>query len=158
MFNLDFFRKNKKYIKENLKKRDFDCDIIYFEKLDLEIKKNKNKIYRIQYKHNTISLFVKILKKNTINFKYLISETNLIKIKINEIKKKINEQEKECYLFLSLIPNTINNEVPIGNNENDNLEIRLFNGINKEKDKFRNDIENSNDYIDFNLSAKLTGS
>lgn len=158
MFNAEFFRQNKDSIKENLKKRNFYCDINNFQNLDFEIKKNKKINYKIQYKHNLISSLIEKFKKYSIKFNYLIFETINLKKKINEIKKKINEKECELEDFLSLIPNIINTKVPIGKNENDNLEIRIFKGRGLQNNKFINDLEGSSCYIDFDCSAKLSGS
>lgn len=158
MTDIEYFRKNSYFIQENLKKREFYYDITYFKKLDSKIKKIKNIIYKLQYKHNLISSLIKNLKKNSIKFNYLIKETIILKKNINEIKIKIKKNEKICEDFLSLIPNVLDKTVPFGKDEKDNIEIRIFkNNLNANK-KFENDLENSNKYIDFNLSAKLSGS
>jgi len=158
MIDIEILRSESEYVCRNLKKRGFDFNFFYFQDLDSKIRALKTKIYRLQYKHNLMSVLLKSLKLNFMRFDYLVFEIFALKNMISNKKSSLDILEKECRDFLSFMPNILHKSVPIGYNESDNLEIRLFSGSIVLSKNFINDLESSVHYIDFGVSAKLSGS
>ena len=158
MFDINYLRKNIKFISENLKLRGFILDSFYFLKIDNDIKILKTNIYKLQHKHKLMSFLVKELHKHLMCNDHLIKEISLLKIYIQKKKKILDELINDFSNFLLSIPNILDKSVPCSSNEINNLPIRSFNSTNFNKSFILNDLENNNTYIDFELAAKLSKS
>lgn len=161
MIDLYFFRNNSNYVIENLKNRGFVFNYDSFIKLDCKIRFLKTEIYVLQREHNVMSSFSKDFKCNVIFFKFLLLKIQFLKKNMSDKKSKLDFLFKEFSDFLSNIPNLLHQSVPIGNGPCDNLEIRTFINSNNISDNFNfnlvNDFEINSDYLDFDLSSKISG-
>jgi len=158
MLEINYLRKNFKYVYENLKLRGFDFDFIYFLKTDKKIKSLKTLIYKLQHKHKLMSSLVEKFYKYNIRNNYIINDIIILKNLISKMKKKLTDLENDLSKFILNMPNILDSTVCYGDNEKDNLEIRYFNRHGYNKNYILNDLESNNKYIDFELSAKLSSS
>ena len=122
MHNLKEIRKDFNTFKKSLKKRLIDIDLSKIEDLD---KKNRELIQKKETlekekkdisKSKDKSLFEKS-KEISLNLEKIIDQQKIVKKNLNNI--------------LSNIPNIPHNDVPIGKDENDNVEIKQFGKITK---------------------------
>lgn len=143
----------------NLVARKISFNTKFIIALDLKIKNQKKKLYKLQHKHNLISNFIKSLKKKNLSFTLLIYETLTLKQHIAWHKNYLIYLEKKLKFFLLSIPNTLDKSVPIGQTSCDNIELRLYEKLTNNKNKLYalKDIELNKNYIDFDLSAKISG-
>ena len=158
MIDIKKINANIKELTSCFNKRNFNFNYIFFSTFDLKIKIIKKKLYNIQHKYKFISQSINIFKNTGLNFYHLTREIIKIKVKIFELKEKLKYLEKKNLNFLSCIPNIIHKSVPIGITCINNIELRIF---KKNDDKYKESTKNfetNPKYIDFNLSAKISGS
>ncbi len=151
MHNLKEVRKNFKSFKESLKKRSFNIDFSKLENLD--------KINRefIQNKENLEKEKKEISKSKD---KSLFEKSKKISKEIENIVEKQNKIKFELDQILSNIPNIPHKDVPIGNDENDNVEISKFGKIPEFDFKpiSHYELGEKLNMLDFDQASKTTGS
>ena len=151
MHSIKEIRKINNTFKESLKKRFFEVDINKILKLD-----ESNRSY-IQEKEN-----LEKEKKDISKLKdqTLFERSKDISIKIEKIVKLQSKIKNELDEILSHIPNLPHSDVPIGKNENSNVEISKS-GIVPEfnfKPKSHYELGERLNMLDFDLASKTTGS
>ena len=151
MHNLKEVRKNFESFKESLKKRSVNIDFSKLEDLD---KKNRE---FIQEKEN-LEKEKKVISKS--KDKSLFEKSKKISKEIEEVVDKQNKVKLELDQILSNIPNIPHKDVPIGNNENDNIEISKSGKIPEFDFEPRSHYELGEKLgmLDFDLATKTTGS
>ena len=151
MHNLKEVRKNFESFKESLKKRSVNIDFSKLEDLD---KKNRE---FIQEKEN-LEKEKKVISKS--KDKSLFEKSKKISKEIEEVVDKQNKVKLELDQILSNIPNIPHKDVPIGNDENDNIEISKSGKIPEFDFEPRSHYELGEKLgmLDFDLATKTTGS
>ncbi len=151
MHNLKEVRKDFDSFKKSLEKRSVKIDFSYLENLDkenrkfIQMKENLEKEKKEISKSKDKSLFEKS-KKISIELEDIIDQQDRIKLELKEI--------------LSSIPNIPHQDVPIGKDENDNVEISKSGEIPKfdYKPKSHYELGEKLGMLDFDLATKTTGS
>ena len=132
--------KNKKYI---LDKKEF-----------LEIDQNRKNIIieteELQSKKNTISKDIGSFKAEGKNFENLSLEVEKINNFLKEKQELLIKAEENFYNFLLNVPNTLDENVPVGNSEKDNVIIKYSDNNNLEESK-------QGDFIDHSEIGKELG-
>ncbi len=151
MHNLKEVRKDFENFKKSLKKRSVNIDFSKLENLD---KKNRE---FIQTKENLEKEKKDISKSKD---KSLFEKSKKISKEIDTIVEKQNEIKSELEFILSSIPNIPNADVPIGKDENDNIEISKSGKIPEFdfKPKAHFELGENLGMLDFDLATKTTGS
>ena len=131
MLDIKFIRENKKIVEENIKKKFQDEKIpLVSEVIELDEKKRKFQLDgdELRKNRNSISNEIGALmrEKN-------IDEANKKKEEVANINKKLEDIEKEEATLakelrskMMLIPNIIDDSVPIGKDDSSNVEIEKF--------------------------------
>ena len=151
MHNIKDIRENFNEFKKNLLKRNIQ---INFEEI-INLDKDNRKLIQ---KKETLEKEKKDISKS--KDKSLFEKSKSISIEIDEITKKHIIIKKKLYDCLSIIPNLPMEDVPIGKNENDNVEISKnveipnFNF----KPKSHYELGENLKMLDFDLAAKTSGS
>ena len=151
MHNLKEVRKNFESFKESLKKRSINVDFSKLENLD---KKNRE---FIQIKENLEKEKKDISRSKD---KSLFEKSKKISKEIDDTIDKQNKIKLELDQILSNIPNIPHKDVPIGNDENDNIEISKSGKIPEFDFEPRSHYELGEKLgmLDFDLATKTTGS
>ena len=131
MIDINLIRTNKELVKENIKKKFQDEKIkLVDEVYDLDKKVREYKIEgdNLRKKRNDISSEIGSLMREK-----KVEEANDKKQKVVEINKKLegieSEEEKLSTLIkekMMIIPNIIDDSVPIGKDDNENVEIEKY--------------------------------
>lgn len=166
MIDIKKLTNNFKETVDNLKKRDSNVSESFLKEL-VHIYETKNeilsKIEENQYELNKIS------KENNILYKDVEKNKNkieLIKSKVENLKsenKKLSLKDKkysnELEEALLRIPNLLDKDVPLGNGEEDNLEVFVEGNIPKFNFKVKNHVELGEKLgmLDFSRGTNLTG-
>ena len=151
MHNIKEIRNDIEGFKESLKKRFIEFDVDKILRLD------KNNRKHIQEKENLEKEKKNISKSKDKKF---FEKSKNISIKIEKITKLQTNIKNELDKILSSIPNIPHNDVPIGKNENSNIEISKS-GIIPEftfKPKSHYELGENLNMLDFDLATKTTGS
>ena len=135
MLDIKFVRENKEIVKDNIKKKFQDKKLPLVDEvieLDKQVRTLKQSGDELRTKRNSISQNIGLLMRNK-----KIDEANEMKaqvININEELKDIEnlQAEKEALLKekMMVIPNIIDDSVPIGKDDSENVEIEKFGAPN----------------------------
>lgn len=131
MIDIKLIRENKELVKENIKKKFQDEKLPLVDKvynLDIENREVKVALDELRAKRNEISSSI-----GTFMREKNIDAANKAKEEVNEINDKIPQMEakeealgKEIKEIMMVIPNIIDDSVPIGENDNKNVEIEKY--------------------------------
>ena len=151
MHNLKEVRKDFENFKKSLEKRTINIDFSKLENLDI-----KNREF-IQIKENLEKEKKDISKSKD---KSLFEKSKKISKEIEEIIEKQNKVKLELEHILSNIPNIPHKDVPVGKDENDNIEISKSGKIREFnfKPKAHYELGEKLGMLDFDLATKTTGS
>ena len=160
MIDIKHLRENPELYKENAKKKFKDVKIVdSVLKLDSEWRKLKLEADNLRSERNKVSEEINQAKKNGKKADSLIR-------KAKEIPKKLaktENDEKETYEKLKegilKIPNIISKRVPIGKDENQNVEGEKFGKIDKKNFGVKSHVEIAENLgmADFDSSARVSG-
>ncbi len=129
MLDINLIRGHPDVVRNNLKKRG---DPEKLKMLDELIEYDKNwrqlltKLNRLRHKKNVITNEIAQLKKEGKDAKQRIEQVDKISEKIDELKERVDESKQKINYMLLRLPNILHDSVPIGKDENDNVEIRVW--------------------------------
>ncbi len=151
MHNIKEIRKNYQNFEQRLKIRNVNININDLKKLD---EKNRN---LIQQKETLEKEKKEISKSKDQN---LFQKSKEISNELEKISFDQKQTKDKLYEILSSIPNLPHQDVPIGKDENDNIEISKSGKIPKFdfNPKTHYEIGYKLDMLDFELATKTTGS
>ena len=151
MHNLKEIRKNFENFKKKLENRSVDIDFLSLEKFD---KENRELIQ----KKEILEKEKKEISKS--KDKSLFEKSKDLSLEILDFEKKQKKIKSELDNILSNIPNIPHKDVPIGKDENDNVEISKSGKIPKFdfKPKSHHELGEALGMLDFDLASKTTGS
>ena len=131
MIDIKFLRENKEIVKENIRKKFQDKKLpLVDEVVELDIKNRelKQEGDELRKERNEISSQIGMLMRDK-----KIDEANALKAKVVEINNKLVEIEKEeaevstkIKKIMMTIPNIIDDSVPIGKDDSENVEIERY--------------------------------
>ena len=159
MLEMKVFRESPQLIFEDLEKRNMPIEIAKTViDLDNRWRKLIDKGNNLRAKRNSISKEISDAKKKGDDFSNILS-------KMSDLKKELLENEKETEETLKLrdskrmiVPNILESEVPIGKDEEDNVEKELH-GKKIEKDNWfsHQDILEKINGADLKRASKISG-
>lgn len=160
MINPKFLRNNIEEVSRNLFLRNFILDVDKIQKWDkirknlqLEVDRLRSKRILQAKKIHILKIqgsSIEILKKKSFEINQLL---NVKKIQLDSIKKKIND-------YYYSIPNLLSQDVPLGNNQNQNIEIKRWGNPKNYQYKIKNHVEIGENLRQLSISraAKISGS
>ena len=164
MIDINLIRENKDLVKENIKKKFQDhklplVDEVY--NLDIEFRNIKTEADNARNNKNKLSDSIGLLmrdgkKEEAEKVKKEVSELN---DKINELSVKEDELSKKIKEIMYMIPNIIDESVPIGKDDSENVEIKQY-GEQTSYDfevPYHTDILESLNGIDLDSARKVSG-
>ena len=151
MHNIKDIRKNFDEFENSLKKRFVDLDIKKIKTLD------DNNRELIQKKEILEKEKKEISKSKD---KSLFEKSKEISLEIDSIGKKQSQIKKDLDQVLEALPNIPNDDVPVGKDENENIELSKSGMIPEFgfKPKSHYELGEALDMLDFDLATKTTGS
>ena len=142
---------------ERRQKGDFGLDKV--REFDLERREILAKVEQMKNEQKTKSKQIPIMKKNGEDTTALMAEMKELSDAIKELDAKVSEAEENLKNALLNVPNTPHPDVPIGNDDSDNVEMRKW-GEPTTFDfepKAHWDIGEDLDILDFERAAKIAG-
>lgn len=159
MLDPKFIRENPDLVKEAMANRGEDVDIDAFLDLDEKRRNYIAEAERLKNKRNTVSQEIARLKRDKQDASKLIEEMKEVSKTIKEYDEKLQQIEEELQYILMNIPNIPHSSVPIGESDEDNVEVRRW-GEPKKFDfepKAHWDLGEALNILDFSTAAKVTG-
>ena len=126
MLELKFIQRNPQVVQQALDKRGVDLRIDDFLDLDRQRRELVQEIEDLRRERNTASEEVGRLKKQGQDASDQISRLSLVSDRIKELESKRKEVEESMHDFRLSIPNVPHPEVPQGDSDEDNLEVRTW--------------------------------
>ena len=159
MLDSKLLRKETQKVINNLKRRGFNFDELTWSQLESKRKELQSFTEDQKSKLNEISKQIGIAKKNAKDTSHLQEEASELTNKIKELNIELDNLLKEIEDFVLAIPNLIDEDVPDGQDETSNKEIRIV-GTKREFTFIPKDhLElGRNQEIDMEAGVKITGS
>lgn len=159
MLDLRFVRENLEAVQQNLDNRHTTGDLENFAKL-YDLRKDLiQEVEQLKAQRNSVTAEISVLKRNKENADDKIAEMQKVGDKIAELDGKIRETESSLQNIALMLPNMCDASVPVGEDENDNPEMRRW-GKPREFDfpiQAHWDLGESLDILDWERAAKESG-
>jgi seryl-tRNA synthetase len=151
MLSIDFIRANPKLVKQAAQNKNREVEIDRILSLD-EVRRDLIKQAQVlREERNSLS-------KQTLNEE--VKKRGIeIKTQLKDIEGKLEEIETEMNKLISFIPNVPDASVPVGKDENDNVEIRTWGSPMSPTFPIKSHIELGQDLdiVDFERGSKVSG-
>ncbi len=160
MLDPKLIRSDLNSVAEQLKKRNFKLDVAALENLENKRKECQVETENFQNERNTKSKSIGKAKAAGEDIKPLLDEVAGLGEKLDAAKAELSDVQQQMDAILMGIPNLLHDSVPVGKDENDNIEVRTW-GEPKSFDfevKDHVDLGAVNGWLDFETASKLTGS
>ncbi len=160
MLDINILRKSPDILSENLKKRFYDIDVDELIELDRKVRTLKSNLDKLLAQRNKLSREIGKRKAKKENPEDLINKVNEVNSRIDKAEHSYKKAYDEFINKWLLVPNLLDEDVPFGEDENDNVEIKKW---GKPKDFDFKPLEHFEiaqklDILDFERAAKLSGS
>jgi seryl-tRNA synthetase len=161
MLDMKLLRNDFEGVKEKLAKRNEDISALdQFEEKDEKRRTLIQQTEELKSRRNKVSQEISEMKKEKKDASDMIAEMKKVSTEIKKLDEELREVEEELQYQLLTIPNIPHEDVPVGEDEDDNVEIRTW-GEKPEfafEGKAHWDIVRELDIADFDRAAKVTGS
>ncbi|MFJ5763644.1 serine--tRNA ligase [Neobacillus sp. NPDC093182] len=161
MLDIKLLRANFAEVKEKLQHRGEDLtDLGKFEDLDQRRRDLIVEAEQLKSKRNEVSQQVAALKREKANADHLIVEMREVGDRIKVLDEELRSVEETLDLLLMSIPNIPHESVPIGESEDENVEIRKWGQVRdfEFEAKPHWDVADHLGILDFERAGKVTGS
>lgn len=159
MLDAKLIRAKPQVVEAALEKRNISGALDRFIALDEERRSILAKVEELKGFRNNASLEVGRMKKNDLEATALIEQVRRVGVEIKTLDEQLKAIEANLDNILLNIPNMPHESVPVGLDENDNVEMRRW-GVPRTFDfkaKAHWDLGPELDVLDFERAAKLSG-
>ncbi len=160
MLDPQLLRRNIDQLAEKLRARGYTLDIDYYQGLEKQRKSLQSEIESMQEQRNRISKQIGYAKSQGREIQPILDSVDALGGQLKTRKAELGNVQKKLTVLLSEIPNVADDSVPVGSDENENVEIRRW-GTPKEFDfpvKDHVDLGESLKLMDYETASKLSGS
>lgn len=163
MLDIKLIRENPELVKQGIKNKNEKDTVDEILALDKKRREILTKDEDLKAKRNKVSQEIGKLKKAGENADGIIAEMKTVSDEIKELDDSLKNVESKLNTLLSWVPNLPHSSVPVGANEESNVEVRswLPDAFSFEQEfKMLDHIELGKklNILDFNRGAKITGS
>ena len=147
-------------LQAKLATRGYQLDIDFWQDLEQRRKSLQIKTEDLQAQKNQGAKKIGELKRNGQNAEELLQQMEVVSQSMKVAENELKELQSIIITQSLAIPNLPDDSVPVGQDENDNIEVRKW-GAPRAFDfqiKDHTDIGEGLGLLDFELAAKLTGS
>ena len=159
MLDLKFVRENIETVQENLDRRHTTGDLASFVKFYDERRAIIQEVEQLKAVRNAVTVEISQLKRNKENADDKIAEMQRVGDQIGALDTKLRDVETELQQVALMLPNMCDASVPVGADENENIEQRRW-GTPRSFDfdvKAHWDLGESLGILDFERAAKESG-
>jgi seryl-tRNA synthetase len=129
MLDMNLIREHPDVVRDSLKKRGDAEKLKMLDELieyDKKWRESLTKLNRLRHRKNVITAEIAQMKKERKDAKEKIQQVNEISQKIDELEKEVGKSRENIDSILFRLPNILHESVPIGKDENDNVEISVW--------------------------------
>ncbi len=160
MLDPKILRKETKKVSLSLGKRSSDFDLDSYLELDQKMRDLISNVEELRSSKNNINKTISSPDISENEKSDLISEVGIINKKLKESEQLLNDLSEQTKKMSLEIPNILDESVPEGSSEEDNIEVRSWGKLPKFdfEPRDHSELGESNGGIDFESAAKLSGS
>ncbi len=160
MLDIKFVRENVDAVKETLKKRGVELSFDSFLGSEQKRREILLEVEELRNRRNVVSKEVGALKKDGKDASGQMAEMKGVGEKIKAFDEELKVHEQQMQDFLLNVPNMLHESVPVGADEDANIEIRKWGEPGEFDFEPLNhwDIGERHDIIDFERATKIAGS
>lgn len=163
MLDIKLIRESPELVKSNLAKRGNPETSQMLENLiavDKEWRLNLTKLNELRHQRKLVTIEIAKLKKAGKEAKDEFQRAQDIDENTTLVEKKVTEQEQKTHECLMLLPNLLEDSVPLGKDSNDNIQLKTWGTIPKFNFQIKNhiDLAIDLDQIDVERAGKISGS
>ena len=141
-----------------LAKRGYTLDVDYLSGLENRRKELQVRTQELQNRRNSRSKAIGKAKARGEDIQPLLDAVASLGDELKQAEQDLTVVQEQLRQVLLDIPNMPHESVPLGKDENDNLEVRRWGEPRKFDFSPRDHVELGGHWLDFELAAKLTGS
>lgn len=159
MLDIKRIRNEKEKVIEQLSKRNGEFPIDEIIEIDERRRDIITEVEQLKAKQNQVSKSIPQLKKEGKDVQPIFQEMKELSSKIKEMDEEVRNIDEEIREKLLFIPNTPQEDIPLGKDDSDNVEIRKFGEPRKFafEPKPHWELGVDLDILDFERAAKITG-
>jgi seryl-tRNA synthetase len=163
MLDIKLIRENPEFVKNNLAKRgnpENSKMLAELISIDGEWRLNLTKLNELRHKRKLITAEIAALKKAGKNASGKVEKAKTIDSEITSIQAEVAKAEEKTRDYLMRLPNLLHETVPVGKDENENVQMRTWGDTPKFSFPVKNHINLglNLDIIDIERAGKVTGS
>jgi len=163
MLDIKLIRENPELVKANLAKRGNPECLQMLEDLitvDREWRLNLTKLNDLRHDRKLVTIEIAKLKKAGKEATDEFIKAEDIDVKIKLIEKQVAEQEQKTHDYLLRLPNLLDDSVPLGKDDKDNVQVKTWGNIPQFTFPIKNhiDLAIDLDLIDMERAGKISGS
>ena len=162
MLDMKFVRENPQVVKQNLERRGDEAKIPWVDELlenDRRWRSLRTEADTLRSKRNKLTEQIAQARRQGQNTTQLVKEAEQIPDKVKTLEKESADLDNKIANTLMQLPNLIHESVPVGKDENDNVEVRKW-GKPPEfnfKPKDHIDLTTQLGLVDLERAAKVAG-
>src|SRR5690625_347114 len=126
MLDINLLRNDLDTVVKGLKARGVAFDEQKFQQLEEQRKKLQVETEQLQARRNSIAREIGQKKSKGEDASDLLAESKAIPTQLNELSTQLGQVQDTLRTLLSELPNLANESVPVGNDEEDNVEVRRW--------------------------------
>jgi len=162
MLDIKLIRENPELIKNNLMKRGDPENLKMLDGLidyDKKWRQNLTKLNDLRHERRQITAQIATAKKKGKDTANEMSKAKTVDTEITKLEKQVAEFEEKVRGYLMRIPNLLHETVPIGKDEDDNVEIRRWGDVPKFAFPVKDhvDLGLNIDIVDIERAGKIAG-
>jgi seryl-tRNA synthetase len=163
MLDIKLIRDNPEFVKRNLMKRGKNENSKMLDELldlDKEWRQNLAKLNGLRHERKLLTSEIAALKKTGKDASTKVEKAKPLDSRITSMGKKVTKAKEKTRDYLMQLPNLLHETVPVGKDENDNVQIRSWGNIPRFDFAVKNHIELGLDLdiIDIERAGKVAGS
>ena len=159
MLDARFIKENVDAVKEALKKRNYEFPLADFLAIEEKRMAVMREVEDLRNRRNVVSEEIGRLKRQKEDATAQLEEMKTVAEKIKSLDDRLRAVEEETRALILTIPNIPHESVPVGRDENENVEVRKWGSPGTFDFEPLNhwDIAEALDIIDFDRASKISG-
>lgn len=163
MLDIRLIRDNPNLVIENLRRRGDAANLEMLQELvksDGEWRENLTRLNELRHRRREVTTRIAVLKKSGKRADEEIVQGRKIDAEIVSLEDRVADDEKKVHENLMRLPNLLHESVPIGKDENDNVQVRTWGTIPQFKFPVKGHLELglNLDIMDIERAGKIAGS
>jgi len=163
MLDIKLIRDNPESVRSNLMKRANPENIKMLGELialDKKWRQDLTSLNELRHQRKQVTTEIAILKKARQDASNQVDKAKMIDTEITCLEKKVTDEEESERDYLLKLPNMLHESVPVGQGENDNVQVRTWGNIPTFNFPAKNhiDLALNLDIIDMERAGKVAGS